>query len=73
MPRFILLIFLICGASSVSLATDPYKRNPSIDILHYQFNIALNDTTNVVQGKAEVTILFKNPTREIALDLIEKT
>jgi len=53
-------------------ATDPYPRNYSIDIQHYRFSIELNDSTNVIEGHAEITILFKKPELNFALDFIEK-
>lgn len=54
-------------------ATDPYPRNPNIDIQHYRFMIDLNDSDNTIVGATEVTILFKNPVPTFELDLVGKS
>lgn len=43
-----------------------------LDVKHYTFKIALNDTTNVIEGEAEITMGFLNPENEVVLDLVNK-
>lgn len=65
---FILFLFI----SFYSGATDPYKRNPAIDVLQYTFQLEVNDSTDVIAGKTFATIKFKKPTTEFELDLTNK-
>ena len=65
---FILLLFV----SFASKATDPYKRNPAIDIKHYTFQLEVNDSTNIITGKASIQILFKKSIADFELDLANK-
>lgn len=39
-------------------AGDPYTRQPGVDALHYRFQLALNDTTDQLEGVATVDIRF---------------
>ena len=64
------LLFLI---GTISHATDPYKRNPAIDVQHYTFQLEVNDSTNVIAGKALITILFKKSINTFELDLVALT
>lgn len=50
-------------------AKDNYKINPFIDIIHYEFNIILNDTNNIVSGEAVITMKFNGPVSNFDLDL----
>ena len=52
------------------VASDPYPKNAAIDVKHYRFTIELNDSANVVQGLAEITILFKKSETSFGLDLV---
>jgi aminopeptidase N len=52
--------------------TDPYPRNPSIDIIHYTFRLELNDTTNIIAGSADVNVLFLSPVSQFKLNLASK-
>ena len=56
-----------------AFATDPYPRNPNIDIQHYRFTIEINDGDNTIAGTTEVSILFKNSTPTFELDLVGKS
>ncbi len=40
-----------------------------IDIQHYQFEIALNDSTNIIEGTATITLKIKKPVKGFYLDL----
>lgn len=65
-------LFLYFITSSL-FSKDPYPLNSAIDIQHYKFSIELNDSTNVIDGLAEVTILFRKSLASFELDLTEKT
>ncbi|PJJ83346.1 M1 family metallopeptidase [Mucilaginibacter auburnensis] len=43
-----------------------------IDVQHYKFNIDLNDSTNNIVCKADVTLKFIKNTRSFNLDLVQK-
>jgi aminopeptidase N len=64
------LTFLLALASLFAFASDPYKKNDNIDIRHYEFTLEVNDSTDVLSGKATIEILFKKSTEEFELDLI---
>ena len=67
---FIFLFFLTNTFAQVE------KQNPQIDkidILHYNFDIAVNDTSDIIDAYAKVTILFKQNTGNFYLDLTGKS
>jgi hypothetical protein len=52
------------------------KQNPQInkiDILHYEFDITINDTTDVIDALAKVKVLFKEDATGFYLDLTSKS
>ncbi len=67
---FFLLTLWLCPKS---YGQDTYVRHASADVSAYVFHLALNDSTNQIQGKAQVTVDFLAPTPSFALDLIAKT
>ena len=69
MYRIILFLLVI---STGAHAKDPYKRNAAIDVQHYIFRLEMNDSTDMIDGKATVNILFKSAVNEFELDLINK-
>ena len=70
--KVLFLFFINCTLWLQVNGADPYPRNPSIDIQHYRFSLDLNDSTNVLIGHAEVTILFKKSESNFELDLVGK-
>ncbi|MGC4020444.1 MAG: hypothetical protein QM734_00115 [Cyclobacteriaceae bacterium] len=48
-------VFLYCEADS----KDPYPKNESIDIRHYDFHLEVNDSTDIIYGEAFISIVFK--------------
>ena len=56
LPALIALLGLLPGAPP--RATDPYPRQRGIDAVHYAFALSLNDTTDRIEGRAEVVIRF---------------
>jgi aminopeptidase N len=59
---FFILVFQV-------YAWDHYKINPDIDIIHYEFSVSINDTSNIIFGNAVITLNFKGPVRSFELDL----
>ncbi|UWX54617.1 hypothetical protein NYZ99_17365 [Maribacter litopenaei] len=71
-PSFgVLTAFLFFSLSLFS--QDTYIRNESVDIKKYVFNLQLNDTTNSIEGEAEIHVDFENEPIPFNLDLIEFT
>jgi aminopeptidase N len=68
MRKLFCLYFLIIIFPVVS-ATDGYPRNINIDVLHYEFNISINDSTDRIEGKALIKIKFINETNSMSFDL----
>lgn len=48
-------------------------QNPGVDIKKYDFFIQLNDTTNVITARADVSFSFKEPSHSLSLELVNKT
>jgi aminopeptidase N len=69
MNKILLAVLLIAHSA---FATDPYQRNPSIDIKQYTFQLEVNDSTDVISGKASIQILFKKSVTDFELDLTSK-
>lgn len=67
------LIIALLFFSLTGFANDPYPKNENIDIRHYLFQLEVNDTTDVLSGRASLTILFKKPITEFELDLVGKS
>jgi aminopeptidase N len=54
-----ILLFIALGFGSslrARQATDGYIRQTGFDVLHYNLNLSVSDTDNVVYGKAIVTV-----------------
>jgi aminopeptidase N len=62
-------ILLICFICSTVLARDNYKLNPLIDVVHYDFNININDSNNVISGNTLITLKFNGIVKEFEFDL----
>lgn len=59
-----LVLFLAMIASHTA-----YAQNKAIDIQHYRFEISLNDSNNIVVGKAGITVKVKEAGKIVSLDL----
>ena len=46
-----------------------YAQNKSIDVQHYRFEISLNDSNNVIHGKASIGFTVKEAGRMVSFDL----
>ena len=49
------------------------KSQSNIDVLHYKYEIELNDNNDTIVGKATLFLKFLNPTETIQLDLVAKS
>jgi aminopeptidase N len=66
----ILSLIVLCLISVSLFAQKHQERFERIDVLHYRFEIQLNDVSNKISGLAHVTIRFKKATDEFSLDLV---
>lgn len=64
MPFFLLLFEL-----QIASANDGYHRKNYADVLHYEFYIAINDSTDRIEGRAKIQVIFKEVTDSISFDL----
>jgi aminopeptidase N len=69
--KYPLLIFLLIVGKTVQ-ATDPYPRNESIDIRHYQFTVVLSDSTDRISGETTIDIRFRKGVNSFELDLASR-
>ena len=63
------VFFSFCVFSALVSAQVNYKPDPSVDIIHYEFNIILNDTTDMIDGTALIDINFKEMVTSFEFDL----
>jgi aminopeptidase N len=61
---FLILIFPFVWGN------DGYKRNLNADVLHYEFAIRLNDSSDVIEGITHIRIRFLSRTDSISFNLI---
>ena len=62
----IFLFLLYCFTAS---GKDSYKRNPNVDIIHYDFSISISDTNNIIYGHAVIAVNFTGSLNSIEFDL----
>jgi aminopeptidase N len=70
-PIPILLFFLLLNIATLT-AQNHTPRFNEIDIQHYIFNLKLNDTTDIIEGKAIISIKFLKAVNQFQLDLKAK-
>ena len=63
--RFILFLFL-----SVPIVAGSQSQ---IDVLHYRFNLELNDLNDTIYGKADILVKFTEPAQWVSFDLVQET
>jgi len=68
----LLLVFVmfIHAYSQQATHSDPYPLHSCIDILHYKFELRLEDSTDNIQGNASITFMVKSPEKKLFLDLV---
>ena len=62
-----ILILFLCFTISVL----PAIGQRTIDIIHYRFQLSLNDSNDSIKGQASILGVFLNPGNEIMLDLVQ--
>lgn len=67
-----LFLTLICISSLSVYAQKHYERLENLDILHYRFEIQLNDSSNKINGITHAKIKFKKDLNQFELDLIKQ-
>ena len=66
----VIFLLVLSGIADLSaLASDGYKRNPLIDVQNYTFSVSISDTTDVIYGKATISMNFKGEVKELIFDL----
>lgn len=68
MKRFWFLIISLIVIQSLS-ANDGYHRNLKIDVIHYEFAVALNDSASGIEGKARIIVKFPDICDSVVFDL----
>lgn len=66
------LILALTVFVTIVQGRDPYPRQEALDVLRYSFWIELNDTTDIVAGRAQVKIKFLKPISTFFLDLASR-
>ena len=65
-------LIILCLTFSIG-AFSQLKSNSEINVKHYQFELTLSDSTDVIQGVARISVLFKKDVERFTLDLMNKT
>lgn len=52
---------------------DPYPINKNLDIQHYAFHLEVNDSSDVLTGRSEITFSLSGTNRSFELDLAGRT
>ena len=68
--KTILLLLAVLMINAAHIAADTYPRQPKVDVVHYAFQLALNDENDEIAGEATITLRFiESGVNEVALDL----
>ena len=67
----IILATIALGAISI-FGQKHHKRFSTTNVLHYDFTISVNDTTNIIEGKAILFAKQKEATKKLELNLVNK-
>jgi aminopeptidase N len=68
-PKYLLLCFLWFCIALWARGQDHHARYLTLDVLSYRFEIDLNDSTDVIRGKADMHIAFRKNVEQFHLDL----
>jgi aminopeptidase N len=63
------ILYLLVLLSITLCAFDNYKPDPLVDVIHYKFGLRLNDTTDIIEGEAEITVKFRGAVRSFIFDI----
>ncbi|MCC8424545.1 M1 family metallopeptidase [Mucilaginibacter sp. UR6-11] len=67
-----LKIYFVIGYALATLSARAQAPDAAIDVLHYGFNIRLNDVTNDIRGRADITVKFLKTPGSIKINLVKK-
>jgi aminopeptidase N len=67
MKGSVLLLFLVLSVNLT--AQDGYKRNTDADVIHYEFAVTVNDTTDRIEGVARIDVRFLHRVDSMSFDL----
>lgn len=56
----------------ISIAQAVHRYSPFIDVQHYDFSIAVNDSNNTITAHAAISVRFLQPVNSITFDLVNK-
>ncbi len=70
--KIILSVFVFSLSFFSVQGKDGYKRNPFIDIIHYDFSISVSDTSNVIYGNCKIAVNFIGTVSTLEFDLKNK-
>lgn len=62
---FLLLSFLATAVASADSRTP----DPNVNVVHYEFNIAINDSCDVISGRTIIELQFRGAVRSFGFDL----
>ncbi len=68
MKAFITIVLLVVSGFDL-LAFGKTIPDPSVDVLHYEFNIKINDSTDIIEGVTVIRVKFNTKTENIGFDL----
>ena len=68
MSKIYCIIFLFIFLPVLS-ANDGYPRNVNADVLHYQFALIINDSTDLIEGSATIIVKFLSEADSMSFDL----
>ena len=66
---FIILCICSSGFAQTGWHTDPYPIQENIDVLHYKFDLRIEDNTDNIKGKAAIRFRITAPEKQLFLDL----
>ena len=67
--RYIISIYLLFNVLQAVSPHDRYPRNDNCDVLHYEYSLSLNDSTDRIEGRALIRVKFQNEADSFSLDL----
>ena len=67
--RTLLIIVVFLFSQILVNGDDGYKRNPLVDIIHYEFSLTVNDSNNIVHGRAVIHFRSMGTLNTLEFDL----
>jgi aminopeptidase N len=68
MKTLLTFIFLLATRFEL-LYSDNYRINPNVDVVHYDFNLSINDSTDIIEGIAVIIVKLNAQTDQLIFDL----